>query len=353
MPEQWRTSFWKVRDAIRPLYESNVEVFHAIVFSLNRDATALAPMLDTLEPAYRGESLLQVIDSPTDGCATHQHVFFARDRRGFDALGRLLNDLDALLAAVPKGMLPVLNMPAVGSQVERNLTKWCSLLYHLAWEYEVNYLQAEMEHLDDLGCIGFFPWGECPQPSGCDPRRWLIHQGDSCEQIQVFKRRFEAEGHHFPDMIDSYLIEGVVSSSLAAIDLLTYRAWEEFSSSQPPAIDKPKDRRATCTAKSKHTNELLDVAALKHELLKHHFPPAGPCTLDPIGQKELEKRLGWSQSRVSRRMAALFPNGGMFEYRECCRDNLGFGFLKRHSDGSVDLEATIESDLLRDWDPNE
>ena len=204
MDENWKRPLRRLKHSLRGLYDANQTIFHNVVFSLDKDATQLSKFAFMLEPAHEQDCvrLLRVL---TPGCATHEHHYFAKHPETYDTMATILYAIRQVMAEIPSGMIPKFRIPECRSPADEDMLRWVSLLYYLAWEYDEYCLQAELEYQEPLLDDGFSPWFECPQPPGCDPRPWLIHQGDSQESILECRNKFLKSGLSFPAMVSAYL----------------------------------------------------------------------------------------------------------------------------------------------------
>lgn len=82
-----------------------------------------------------------------------------------------------------------------------------------------------------------------------------------------------------------------------------------------------------------------ELAILLGMLMVHHKSDSDQPNWEPATQKELAGKLGWNQSKVSRVMARLFDSEPMKKYKQSCATKAISGFLKRHDDGTTDVEA--------------
>lgn len=335
----WRKPFLDLKAELRPLYDASLRIHHGVVLSANRSAAELRPAFEMLEPAYANKNLVKTVEVETDGCTFHGHFFFADDRRGLNQLGRVLDRVGAWLEQVPEEILPRIRVPVLPSQTNRNLVQWVSAVYAIAWELDEVYLQAELEYLKSAQTLPFLPWIECPQPSGCDPRPWMIHEGDGTGRIPQWLEAFTREGLTFPDLLSAYLLEDLVASSLAAIDLLVYRMPQELAEAE----SEPERQDSSRTRISRHQgkNALADRATLLAYLIVYHSSPEGKKH-GPLKQVQLAERLGWLQPRVSRRMKLLFP-GGMKGYVAAFANGIPKGFGKKGTFHG-DFEAIADED---------
>ena len=357
MTDDWRDSFRRLKDELRALHESNVKLFHGVVLSLDRTPDEVAKVVDTLEPAYGGEELVQTVTIPTSDCACHQHLFFAPSHSQLDSFGRKLQSLDDWFCQAPSGLLPDIRIPHLGNQIEWNTVRWACLLYNLAWEYNEHYLQAELEYMDVLDTFPFLPWIECPQPQGCDPRPTMISHGDASKRIPEWRAKFAKAELRFPDLVSAYLLDDVISSSLSGIDILIHQAWEDFSG-QPTERDRKrapaqKTKKKVVPSKkgrSRRNNARIDRLMLEAGLRAYHFSGGGDPVLVPAKQRQLAELLDWSQAKVSRLMKRRFQKGGMDEYKDVFRRKREKGFLKKLEDGSFDVDGIVEDYLSEDDD---
>ena len=64
-----------------------------------------------------------------------------------------------------------------------------------------------------------------------------------------------------------------------------------------------------------------DKLLLTSALFQHHRHESDAFNFEPMTQKELSARLGWSQSKVSRTMERVFGPKPMARYRRLCQDD--------------------------------
>jgi hypothetical protein len=137
--------------------------------------------------------------------------------------------------------------------------------------------------------------------------------------------------------------------SIQALDSPEYREIKNQAQEELRRVQSQKGRRK----KSRMSREDLaaDLTALLSALVLHHRPSEEAPSSEPLTQQELARILKWSQPRVSRRMAKLFPEDGMNGYRQSCKDGSVLkGFIKRYADGTADVEAIMGSDDEDDRD---
>jgi hypothetical protein len=229
---------------------------------------------------------------------------------------------------IPGGFVPAFDIPADRNQTHRNTLRWVSLVYYLAWASEAVYLDAELEYQASVDRIGFFPWEECPQPPGCLPFQWLIHQGVSSGRVPKWKQKFEDYGERIPDVIDAYLTDELIKSSLMAIDILVFvlngerrlEAVEKEVDDKRPKADRPRTRKVE-----------REVKLLQNFLAGWHNPnrpePAEGKgdedwdPLKPLTAFQIAEKLNWitprgrlDQSKVSRRMEVVYGPDPMAKY---------------------------------------
>lgn len=335
MKSDWRTPFLELKAGLRPLYDANLNVYHAALLSTNRSGQELEPVFGMLEPGYSGKNLIKSIVVNTDGCTFHGHLFFAADNRGLDQLGRLLHDLEAWMDKIPGGFVPAFDIPSDRNQANRNLMRWVSLVYYLAWTSEASYLNVELEYQKEVDEVGFFPWYECPQPPGCRPLEWLTHQSRGAGAIPGAIQRFQEYGERLPDVVDAYLCGELIASSLAAIDILVYVLHGERRT------EKKADESYVEKLKAKPPKDSkvdLEVSSLRHFLLGFHSDAnikmfdrtvakkdgggPGDNPHDALTAERIAQLLGWitpkgkfDTSKISRRMEMLFGHNPMEQYR--------------------------------------
>lgn len=79
-------------------------------------------------------------------------------------------------------------------------------------------------------------------------------------------------------------------------------------------------------------------------LVKLHGFGTDKIRLEPLGSKEIEKELGWNQTKVNREMEKLFGNKPMRQYKQCFKGGEKLtGFMKKLEDGSFDVDGIVES----------
>ena len=354
MKSDWRKPFLKFKAELKSLYDVNLSIYHAVLMSTNRTRQELLPVIERLEPAYRRKVLAESIEVDTDGCTYHGHLFFADDRRGLNQLGRLLDGIEEWTDKIPGGFIPSFEIPHGRNQSHRNILRWISIVYYLAWASDAVYLDAELEYQTSVDRIGFFPWTECPQPTGCLPLHWLIHQGVSTGRLPMWKKRFEDYRERIPDVIDAYLTGELVMSSLAAIDILVFVLNGER---RQEALDREDYGRKLKTEQSKTKKVTREVQMLKSFLAGWHTPartklldePEDP--FKPLTAFEIAEKLGWitpegnfAQSKVSHRMRAIYGPDPMKVYRESLTSSDRDRYSERLRDGTHAGERFVESE---------
>lgn len=319
----WRKPFLELKAGLRPLFDANLSIYHAVLLSTRRTSQELQPVIEMLEPAYSGKNLVKTIGVKTPGTEYHAHHFFADDRRGLDQLGRLLYDIEDWMDHTPGGFLPGFHIPPINNQADRNLLRWVSTVYYLAWASDAPYLDVEVEYQDSVDRVGFFPWLECPQPPGCRPQEWLIHRASASEDLVKIRQRFEDQGERFPDVVDAYLTGEFIASSMAAIDILAHVMHGERKERQ---VEKEEYAEKLAKNKRGTLKDSKDVEYLKLFLLNHHNHWEN-TNIDvnvelPLKWHEIAKKMEWSgkpravQGRVNRSMKRLFGPNPMTEYKK-------------------------------------
>lgn len=82
----------------------------------------------------------------------------------------------------------------------------------------------------------------------------------------------------------------------------------------------------------------LERLTLVGLLYWRHCNPHDPFSDVPYSQPEISQILSWDQSRVSRRMAMIFP-GGMKKYYQSFADNPAHGYLVAGSENGSGYEG--------------
>jgi hypothetical protein len=324
---EWRKPFIELKTSLRALYDSNLTFYHCVVLSTNRSRTELSSIIEMLEPAYCGKSLVHEIPVATDGCTYHSHLFFSDDRRGITQLGRLLHDLDTWMDQIPGGFVPAFGNLPVRIQTDRNIIRWASLVYYLAAATDATYLDLEVEYLASIDRIGFFPWFECPQPPRCSPLEWLTHRSSTEGVIPKVKHRFQELKEPFPDVVDAYLLGEFIEKSIAAIDILAYvfdRERREKTTKSEALSDSSNESRKP---RGRYKKTEREKKELESTLLRHHNPWENSDfesdVESPLTQKQLADEMGWITAekelditRVHHRMKAIFGDQPMKAYRK-------------------------------------
>jgi len=357
--DKWKKPFKQLKDKLQVLYDANLNVYHGVLMAPFHEANEVGEVVSELEASFSGEILLSRIDVSTDNCCHHAHYFFGNNN-GLLNLKRSLDGIEDWIEAIPKSLVPTFQIPKLNNQVEENLVRWANLVYFLAWKIKSPYLQAMVEYKVSINGGGSFPWEECPQPSGCDPRPLLIHQGDTSNQMQELKAKFSDEDLNIPDIIDAYLIgESMImefiACSITAIDCLTLMLEQKVLEVASDIDLEIKDRKK----RSKSSRVENEIEMLKNFLIGYHKSERikgneyCPLTAEEIAHKmewfsDNEKPL---QSKVSRRMRTIFGENPMEKYRAVFQDDdpAPQGFKKVDDDGSIDLEGYYE-DRERDSD---
>jgi len=322
MKSDWRKPFLELKAGLRPLYDANLNLHHCVLLSTKRTRDELDPVFDMLEPAYNGKLLIHEIPAKTDGCTYHGHLFFSDDRRGITELGRLLYDLEEWMYDIPKGFVPTFDIPSDSYQTNRNIIRWVGMVYYLAWATDAPYLDLEIEYLESIDRVGFFPWNEWPQPPRCKPLEWLTHRSSAVRSVAKAIRSFEDRGERFPDMIDAYLTGEFIASSLAAIDILIYvldRERKERSGGNEAYVESLSEKREY--KKTKRERKELERMLLQfHSRWENTETKTNPE--EPLTQLQIAEEMEWitgskkpDTSRVHNRMKAIFGNDPMKVYR--------------------------------------
>jgi hypothetical protein len=343
--KDWRSPFLAFREQLLAINDSNAELYHGVLISFRHDLANLGPVVETLEPAFIGKNLVGRISIPTNRCQYHGHFFFGPSNTPFHQLQRGLVDLQQWVDAIPKGLLPRLEVPRLDSQADTNLALWVNLVYQLAFLVDAPYLTAQVEFQENAGEFPFNMWHEWPQPAGCDPGPWLINQGDTSGHISHWETKFQDQRYHLPDIIDAYLDQELIKSSIAAIDVLVFMVDRLQEYATPTKPKKTGHTSGAVTKRVQKDRELvLDV------ILAHTTKPAPKGEeKQPLGQSEIAEKLGWyngkgepNQPKVNRRMETIFGPKPMDAYKELFEN----GELKQR------LQAGAEKDPQdKHWHP--
>lgn len=108
-------------------------------------------------------------------------------------------------------------------------------------------------------------------------------------------------------------------------------------------------------ASSQKARRTAEVIALNAHLLDHHFPKGGAVQTRTLSSKELKSRFGWSQSKVSRRMAQLFDaRNGMEVYNAVFGTHSTLrGYRKRYDSTTIDIDAVWTDRAWYDGDDDD
>jgi len=116
----WKEPFLDLKQKIKPFEAVNLKLFHAVALLPFHDRQKAIEFSDYLEPAYMGQKLVGVIETPTAGAGFHGHFYFGQDRI-FNELQKLLSGLHTWMEDVPQGVLPGLSLSQSENQTRHNL----------------------------------------------------------------------------------------------------------------------------------------------------------------------------------------------------------------------------------------
>src|SRR5437016_3486874 len=131
----WRKPFLALQENLLPLYQANHRIYHAVCLSPSHAEQNLSFELEWLEPAKIQPPLMLVssISVSTPGTTYHAHRFYGNDRNGLSQFGRCLHDIEHWFDKLPAGFVRSFQIPRLDNNVHRNLLRWTSLVYYLAW----------------------------------------------------------------------------------------------------------------------------------------------------------------------------------------------------------------------------
>ncbi len=328
MRNDWREPFLELKEELRLLYKASGAFYHGVLLSTNRSREELQPSIDWLEPAIAGHRLLREVRLETTGCIHHSHVFFGSSgASGFLRLEQLLHGIEEWLGRVPPGTLPGFDVPPVGTQGNRNLLRWAAIVYYVAERADAPYLEFDVEFQMDLDDLYFATWHHCPQPPNCRPLDWLICRSSVRNQIPQMKAIFATRDEQFPDLIDAYLPADFITSSMAAIDLLT-AVLHLQEKNRPAATDSGDYVQRLKEAKLTKENR-QSLQRLIAILLYQHNPEANTTpNLDvkkALTADSIAELMGFKghpravRSEAQRLMEILFGASPMMNYRRVLR----------------------------------
>lgn len=327
----WIEPFLKLYDSLQHIHAANPDIYHTVVLSANKSRSELEGCLGWLEPALCGRKLIREIPATTKGDGYHAHLYFSEDLRGLSQLQQNLRGIDEWFDRLPPGLVPGFDVPRAPNQCDRDLVKWTSLVYYLANAADAPYFDAQLEFQHDVSQIGFLPWSECPQPPGCGPLPWLIHQGISADQIERGMKRFREQGERFPDIVDAYLSRDFIESSTAAIDILVYK----LNSERRRRKNEVGDTQDSSKSKSrKYSKTKAAIGRLALSLQSWHALNRPCLTWSEIAvMAGIRTREGKeANSTVSRLMKAIFGSDPKKRYRN----------LVSATDGGRELRRVVE-----------
>lgn len=352
----WKAPFLRFRDQIRPLFDSNVEVYHGVVMAPFHRRSMVGAAVRKLKAAKAGKVGIAAIETPTKECGHHAHYFYG-DKGAYVALGQALSGVEDWIQSAPNGLLPRFSIPRKTEGIKKDLVTWACLVYYLAWELDLSYLRAVCEFRPLLAEGAFEPWSKWPnQPEGVDLRPLLIHQGTSTGDLEPLKTKFaECERFcYFPDIIDAYLVGGkstaeFIGASLAAVDVLVFM------------LDKIQDLEAAKNSelgsstkspkkKTKKAEGAIDDSTLLAAFLHHYHDQrkSGAKANIPLTAMQIAAAMNWSQSKVSRCMKKILGPNGMAKYRRNFHGKITPGLKKLFEDGSQAIDAVVKSENAKD-----
>lgn len=160
-------------------------------------------------------------------------------------------------------------------------------------------------------------------------------------------RRLEAALREYHDLFEEFAsseekrkhLSGAKEERLFEARHRIYDSVEAFRQWIDEYYDLFRPEGASRKARSIHDLK-GDAALLIAALVHHHKPDEEVAVKSPLTQKEFASSLGWTQSRVSRRMNSLFK-GGMKAYKKMCRRGGVQGYLKTDSKGRREIDGII------------
>lgn len=353
----WKTPFLRFRDRIRPHFDAGVQLYHGVLMAPYHDSSEVVEAVNALEAAIAGKTLAAEVETPTRNCKHHAHYFFGEEG-ACRVFARSLTDLDRWIKNIPKGLLPEFQIALGQHSRYRDMAKWACLVYYIAWEFDLPYLQGRVEFQPLVADGTFDLWSSLPQPDGCDPRPLLIHQGDTAGELRPLIAKFFDDGQYLPEIIDAYLPgnEGesmsadFISASLAAVDVLVYMI-DQVRGEEPAKQNEVSSSIKKRSSKTRRVSS--DTKLLKGFLRIHHDPrETGEKASIPLNYEQIAEGMEWFsnsnkplQSRVSRRMTEIFGPNPMVKYRSMFQKvDFRKGLYTRLKDGSVGIEAVDDED---------
>jgi hypothetical protein len=303
---QWKTPFLQLQQNIRPLIELKHRLFYANVVLPFHDRAKAVEFANDLEPAYMDSDLVGIVETPTEGCKFHGHLYYG-DTAVFQQMESLLGDLHSWVADMPTGLLPALSVPRTDRQTLDNLALWSNLLLILASRHSRWHFAADVEFQQQLDQSTFCIWEELQQPPHLNPMAVLTHQNEIAVPFVEWPRLFANEQLRVPEYFGAYLRDAgseicgdFLKASMSAIDVIVYMLSEQFSQtpkSRSSAVSRDK-RDVARKSRSDRAQVLegqvfsFDATSLLLWLLAHHG-----CSTDDPKSEAFD-----SQSRVAREL---------------------------------------------------
>lgn len=342
----WKKPFHDLGQDLRSLLNTKHKLFHNNLMTPFHEAKQVDEVVGQLEPALDGEQLVGVIETPTSGCKHHAHYYFGNED-AFNSLRQLLGKLDVLVKRMPVGMLPEYALPSMDDPKDRNLVLWSNILYFLAWEFELWYLDADVEFQESIGVFPFDRWTNLSKPVNADPRPILTHERSAQGKFEKWPEMFQRDNCRLPDVIDSYLIDvgsnisgEFLRASVAAVGIII-----GMLDTRVPSVSvkgkfekRPRQRRKL---RDRIVSEKFLIVTL---LLNIHDPEANPDGWnESLTQEDIARELGWIspttgkplQKKVRDRLLEIFPNGGHNFYKRCLINESSWEKLRDQMNGDA------------------
>lgn len=325
---QWKTPFLQLQNNIRPLIELKHRLFYANVVLPFHDRTKAAEFANDLEPAYMDSDLVGIVETPTEGCKFHGHLYYG-DTAVFQQMESLLRDLHSWVADMPTGLLPTLSVPRTDRQTLDNLALWSNLLLILASRHCRWHFAADVEFQQQLDLSSFCIWEELQQPPHLNPMAVLTHQNEIAVPFVKWPQLFANEQLRVPEYFGAYLRDAgseicgdFLKASMSAIDVIVYMLSEQFSQtpkSRSSAVTRDKrdvakklrSDRAKVLEGQVFSSDAIDLLKWLHD---HHCGSTKtPKTKSFVSQRQVAEELSakgqiFTQIRVSRTLKELMSH---------------------------------------------
>ena len=308
-PNEWLRPFMNLRQSLQASKRDNCELHHSIFLTQRHD---ISNYVDQLEPWYKNQTPpFQTIPVDVGGGVWAHHCFFG-NHMVLKTLVAEVSGVKHWLDAVPRearDILPIFGHPEIKSKNLVNLIRWICVLYHLAFKYQDDHLQAELSYSDAEinGELTWGWWGECPAKSECDPMPLITLVPSNNGEREVWQPGGGTADDEYPDYLEASLETDLLEASLDAVTLIKYYGVEPKMLSIGPEPVPPRKKGR----KGPDEETLKEAGKLWGKVIDHHFPEGknGPKNRKHLKQTEMAVLMGWpktDQYKVHRHLKRLF-----------------------------------------------